>query len=139
MAEPHGIRFWDMASNQELLLVGDGQPYSGWLLYRHVEGHWVTLRKATPSDIDAIADAPYFASYPGFLGPREWLEVITCEHCGVLAAVRITQENQGTLTCGCSAYLVDGEWTQASSQNQIIEMPTLKFRGNFSCIEKNSW
>jgi hypothetical protein len=65
--EPRGVRFWDVASGREMLLVGDGEPFAGWLCFRGPDGQWVTQREATPDDIDRIADAPYFASHPPFL------------------------------------------------------------------------
>lgn len=48
--EPRGISFFDMASNREMLLVDEGQAYAGWICYRHPDGQWVTLRKATEED-----------------------------------------------------------------------------------------
>ena len=61
--EPKGVRFYDCASQRELLLVGEGEAMAGWLCYHHPDGHWwVTLRQATQDDIDRIADAPYFAT-----------------------------------------------------------------------------
>lgn len=69
--EPQGVRFWDNASKREMLLVGDKEPqesWRGWLCYRHPDGQWVTLRKATPDDLDRIAGAPYFSSNPSILG-----------------------------------------------------------------------
>lgn len=48
--EPHGIRFFDAVSNREMILVADGEPFAGWLCYRHPDGQWVTLRKATEED-----------------------------------------------------------------------------------------
>lgn len=30
---------------------------AGWILYRHPDGQWVTLRKATDEDIEAMAIA----------------------------------------------------------------------------------
>ena len=53
--EPRGIVFW--ARNRTMMLVSDEEPREslrGWLLYRHPAGNWVTLRKATKSDLDAI-------------------------------------------------------------------------------------
>jgi hypothetical protein len=48
--EPKGVRFFDGASRREMLLVDDGERYGGWLCYRHPDGQWVTLRKATDDD-----------------------------------------------------------------------------------------
>lgn len=30
---------------------------AGWILYRHPDGQWVTLRKATDADIEAVSEA----------------------------------------------------------------------------------
>lgn len=56
--EPKGVRFYDMASDREMLLIADDEPqesFRGWLCWRHREGHWVTLRKATADDLERIA------------------------------------------------------------------------------------
>ncbi len=34
-----------------------GHEMAGWILYRHPDGQWVTLRKATDSDVAAITKA----------------------------------------------------------------------------------
>ncbi len=47
--EPEGLKFYDRASRREMMLVRAG-PASGWLLYRHPDGQWVTLRKASDDD-----------------------------------------------------------------------------------------
>ena len=52
--EPVGLRFFDQRRQQEMLLVQDG-GYKGWLCYRHPDGQWVTLRKATAEDLIALA------------------------------------------------------------------------------------
>ncbi len=55
--EPTGIVFDDLRSGRLLLLVAEGQPYAGWLCYRHPDGQWVTLREATDDDRWAIEAA----------------------------------------------------------------------------------
>ena len=30
---------------------------AGWILYRHPDGQWVTLRKATDADVEEISEA----------------------------------------------------------------------------------
>lgn len=55
--EPKGIRFFDRRNDREMLLVGDDEPqagWRGWLFYRHPDGQWVSLRKATDEDRKAI-------------------------------------------------------------------------------------
>ena len=52
--EPKGIRFID--KNQgEMILVSEGE-YEGWLCYRHPDGQWVSLRKATEDDIKKVGE-----------------------------------------------------------------------------------
>jgi hypothetical protein len=56
--EPKGTRF--EANGKEMMLVLDNEPRAelhGWLLYRHPDGQWVTLRKATDADIAVISQA----------------------------------------------------------------------------------
>lgn len=48
--EPDGVRFYDAASGRNMVLVADGAPMGGWLHYRHPNGQWVSLRKATDDD-----------------------------------------------------------------------------------------
>lgn len=52
--EPKGLRFLDRATNREMILVGEGEHYAGWLCYRHPDGQWVTLREATEADRAAL-------------------------------------------------------------------------------------
>lgn len=52
--EPKGFRFFDNATGREMLLVAEGESYAGWLCYKHPDGQWVTLRKATPDDLSRI-------------------------------------------------------------------------------------
>ncbi len=53
--EPKGTRFHDAISNRNMLLVSEGHM-RGWLCYRHPDGQWVTLRKATDDDLRALGD-----------------------------------------------------------------------------------
>jgi hypothetical protein len=50
-----GQQFYDKATQQEMMIktVGDVP----WLYYKHPNGQWVTLRKATAEDIRRIEDA----------------------------------------------------------------------------------
>lgn len=55
---PKGTSFYDQASQREMMLCTD--KFSGWymwLLYKHPDGQWVSLRKATQQDIDIISEA----------------------------------------------------------------------------------
>lgn len=47
--EPHGFRFYDQTTRKDLMVVTEG-AYRGWLVYKHVDGGWVTLRRATLDD-----------------------------------------------------------------------------------------
>jgi hypothetical protein len=50
-AEPQGIRFYDVARQNHMLLLDDAHhPLNGWLCYKHPDGKWVSLRKATDND-----------------------------------------------------------------------------------------
>jgi hypothetical protein len=53
-ANPPGLEF--EANGKQMKYVYPDTPHSaaGWLLYRHPDGQWVTLRKATDADIVAI-------------------------------------------------------------------------------------
>ena len=56
--EPKGTRFFDAATNRQMLFVQDkDHSFDGWLCYRHPDGQWVTLRKATDDDIARIKAA----------------------------------------------------------------------------------
>lgn len=56
MFEPCGIRFYDK-NYGEMVLVTKGE-YIGWLCYRHADGQFVTLRKATDEDKKALDIPP---------------------------------------------------------------------------------
>lgn len=47
-SDPRGYTFRD-ARLGEMMLVYEG-AWKGWLVRRHPDGQWVTLRKATPED-----------------------------------------------------------------------------------------
>lgn len=53
--EPSGYKFHD-AKHGEMMLVYRG-VWKDWLAYRHPDGQWVSLRKATPEDRLIIAIA----------------------------------------------------------------------------------
>lgn len=58
--EPKGTRFFDNDSGREMLLVAEDEQqegWRGWLFYKHPDGQWVSLRKATDNDIMAINQA----------------------------------------------------------------------------------
>ncbi len=56
--EPKGRRFFDTASNREMILVAEGEKFAGWLCYRHPDGQWVSLRKATQDDLVKLESRP---------------------------------------------------------------------------------
>jgi hypothetical protein len=57
--DPPGIEFFDAATSRRMKYVYPGSSHwtAGWLLYKHPDGQWVTLRKATRDDIAAISGA----------------------------------------------------------------------------------
>ena len=44
-------RFWDEASQREMMLNLDEGGWYGWLFYRHPDGEWVSVRKATEQEL----------------------------------------------------------------------------------------
>jgi len=54
--QPEGDTFFDAASGREMLLASEGS-FSGWLCFKHPDGQWVTLRKATEEDLQKIEEA----------------------------------------------------------------------------------
>lgn len=54
--EPPGINFFDVNSHQEMLLIAEPDPHAGWICYKHPDGQWVTLRKATEQDLQKLTD-----------------------------------------------------------------------------------
>lgn len=54
--EPYGYKFFDAARGQEMMHCQEG-PWEGWLLYKHPDGQWVSLRKATADDILKLGSA----------------------------------------------------------------------------------
>lgn len=51
-----GLEFFDQNSNRTMKYVYPHTEHwtAGWILYRHVDGRWVTLRKATDADITVL-------------------------------------------------------------------------------------
>lgn len=50
--EPTGMHFYDRYRG-EMMYVTEGE-WKGWLLYKHPDGQWVSLRKATEDDMKAL-------------------------------------------------------------------------------------
>ena len=51
--EPNGIKFY--ANKREMMIVDKNEEqYAGWLLFKHPDGQWVTLRKATEDDMGKL-------------------------------------------------------------------------------------
>ena len=57
--DPSGINFYDNATGKHMKYVYPDSPHwtAGWILYKHPDGQWVTLRKATDDDINRISQA----------------------------------------------------------------------------------
>ena len=51
--QPQGIQFYDQASRREMILINQG-PHTGWLVYKHPDGQWVTLRRASDEDLASL-------------------------------------------------------------------------------------
>lgn len=53
------LRFYDARRGQEMMYVYPDTKHeaAGWLLYKHPDGQWVTLRKATNDDIERLTAA----------------------------------------------------------------------------------
>lgn len=44
--DPPGVEFFDTLSQRQMKLVTDGS-WAGWIVYKHPDGQWVTLRRLT--------------------------------------------------------------------------------------------
>ena len=57
--DPPGLEFYDAGSCRTMKYVYPDTPHStaGWILYKHPDGQWVTLRKATDADVKALNKA----------------------------------------------------------------------------------
>lgn len=56
--EPVGIKFFSNSRKQECMFCTEaGHSFYQWILYKHPDGQWVSLRKATQSDSNEIAGA----------------------------------------------------------------------------------
>ena len=55
-SNPPGIEFLDCISQREMKLVTDGE-WKGWIVYRHPDGQWVSLRRATEEDYSRLTEA----------------------------------------------------------------------------------
>jgi hypothetical protein len=66
--DPVGIEFYDQATSRYMKYVyPDSKHYTaGWILYKHPDGQWVTLRKATDDDIRRISCAVSDAHHGGW-------------------------------------------------------------------------
>ena len=52
---PEGLQFYDVASGRRMMICTDETRDSAWwVLYRHVEGQWVSYRKATTEDMRVV-------------------------------------------------------------------------------------
>lgn len=114
--DPPGLRFFDKASNREMKYIyPDAPQWSGWIVYKHPDGQWVSLREATDDDLRVIdkaegerilASAHQYirASYHGsnFYGPVVKLIVpweTYSETLSILEAA--SRRNGGTLGGNC--------------------------------------
>jgi hypothetical protein len=63
-SDPPGLKFFDQKSQRWMKLVYAGHWAAGWIVYKHPDGQWVTLRKATNADLDKINSAVIKAHHP---------------------------------------------------------------------------
>ncbi len=55
--KPIGLEFYDHNSSRMMILTPDNaDDFPGWIHWKHPDGQWVTLRKATDEDRKHIAD-----------------------------------------------------------------------------------
>jgi hypothetical protein len=54
-----GISFYSRARRQQMryLYPDSGHHWAGWILFKNVDGQWVSLRKATDSDVAELSAA----------------------------------------------------------------------------------
>ncbi len=57
--DPPGLQFFDARSERWMKYVYPDTEgsYAGWILYKHPDGQWVTLRKATDDDLERMSKA----------------------------------------------------------------------------------
>ena len=60
--ELNGFRFFGPREGRDLVLIGEGQPYAGWLTFQNDAGDWVLLREPTAVDFEDISRAQRKAS-----------------------------------------------------------------------------
>lgn len=65
--EVPGLEFYDWASDRMMKYVYPDTPHwcAGWILYKHPDGQWVTLRKANEEDLAKINVAVVEAHHAG--------------------------------------------------------------------------
>jgi len=53
------IEFFDSVSGRKMRYVYPDSEHwtAGWILYRHNDGQWATLRKAEPGDVERLTAA----------------------------------------------------------------------------------
>jgi hypothetical protein len=63
----NGINFYSQARHQQMryLYPDCGHHWAGWILYKHPDGQWVSLRKATDADIAELSAAVSKAHHEG--------------------------------------------------------------------------
>lgn len=56
MSDPPGLNFYDQETRRTMRYVYPDTKHwaAGWLLFKHPDGQWVTLRKATENDLMRI-------------------------------------------------------------------------------------
>jgi hypothetical protein len=127
--EPSGFQFYDLASAREMKWVfGDRQEnLNDWLVYKHPDGQWVTLRKITEADKKAmIAAAPIAIALPGTpVNPnRDWSY---SEGCGcVVTFIGASDFKASRMTPGATCARHTGR-NQESERDSLIGRAGLAF------------
>jgi len=82
--QPKGVVFFDNISKREMMLVAEGESFARWLCYRHPDGQWVSLRKATDEDkkkIEAIQKSKCPTCENGIVYDGEFDKWFNCSDC----------------------------------------------------------
>jgi hypothetical protein len=53
---PKGYEFYDIKSQRIMMIIYEGE-WKDWIAYKHPDGQWVSLRKATNDDWHKLARA----------------------------------------------------------------------------------
>lgn len=115
--KPRGPRYFDKTSGAHFILADESEPrlsIRGWLFYQHPDGQWVSVRKATEADLDAIYKCA--CGHPRSQHPRDR----GCE----------------TQSCKCSRFCVTHTNTETVMQCSACSVPFQDHLGVQKTCEK---